>query len=143
QARVVIKQTQTGEPFHFPLTIRFQYPASGKPVVLEQDVNDKESTIIVPLPDRLVRVDVDPDYTLLGEINETKDRDLWQAQLREGPTVPARIRAARYFAKSKTDADRKLLAQAFAAEKFWGVRVELAGMLSETGGDVCRDALLQ
>jgi aminopeptidase N len=143
QARVVIKQTQAGEAFHFPLTIAFHYPENGKPVVVEQDVTDKEYTMVVPLPGRPARVDVDPDYTLLGAINETKDADLWRAQLLEGPSVPLRIRAAKHIAKDKTDANRQLLAQAVAGEKFWGVRSELAGMLGETGGDICRDALLK
>src|SRR5262249_14909607 len=86
---------------------------------------------------------VDPDYTILAEINETKDPDLWRAQLLEGSNVPARIRAAKHAAKEKTDGNRQLLAQAFAGEKFWGVRVELAGLLGGAGGDVGRDALLE
>jgi aminopeptidase N len=143
QARVVIKQTQPGEPFHFPLTIAFRYPDNGKPVVIEQDVTDKEYTIVVPLPDRPIRMEVDPGYTLLGEINETKDADLWRAQLSEGSNVPGRIRAAKHLAKEKTDANRRLLAQAFATEKFWGVRAELAGLMGEAGGDPSRDALLK
>jgi aminopeptidase N len=143
QARVVVKQTQATEPFHFPLTMAFHFPNGTKPVVIEQDVTDKEYTIVVPLPARPARVEVDPDYTLLGEINETKDADAWRAQLLEGSNVPARIRAARHFAKEKTDANRQLLAQAFAGEKFWGVRAELAGQLGEAGGEASRDALIK
>jgi aminopeptidase N len=141
QARVVVKQTQAGEPFHFPLSVVLNC-ASGQPVTIEQEVTDKEYTFVVPVPGRLTRVDVDPDYTLLGEVNETKDRGLWQAQLLEAPGVAARIRAARHFAKSKTDADRQLLARAFAGEKFWGVRVELAAALGDASGNASRDALL-
>src|SRR5262249_47199602 len=61
----------------------------------------------------------------------------------EGRRGPAAARAAKFSAKSKPAADRQFLAQAFAAEKFSGVRVELAGMLGESGGDVCRHALIQ
>jgi len=143
QARVVIKQTQEGEAFHFPLTIAFQFPDGGKPVVIEQDVIDKEYTILVPLPGRPTRVDVDSEFTILGELNETKDTDLWRAQLVTGPSVPARIRAAKQIAKDKTDSNRQLLAKAFSNEKHYGVRVELAGLLGELGGDMCRDALLK
>ena len=34
QARVVLKQTQAGEPFHFPLTVAFTVPGSEKPVAV-------------------------------------------------------------------------------------------------------------
>jgi aminopeptidase N len=143
QARVVIKQTQQGEPFHFPLTMAFQYAEAGKAVVIEQDISEKEYTVLVPLPGRPIRVDVDAENTILVELNETKDADLWRAQLLAGKSVPARLRAAKQIAKEKTDANRQLLAEAFAAEKFYGVRVELTGLLGEMGGNTCRDALLK
>jgi aminopeptidase N len=143
QAHVVVKQTQAGEPFQFPLTLAFAVPGADKPVVVEQDMTGREMTFVVPLPGRPTRIDVDADYTLLGEVNETKARDLWQAQLLEGPNVAARVRAARHFARSKDDADRQLLARALAGEKSWGVRVELAGAVGDAGGDAARDALLQ
>jgi aminopeptidase N len=143
QGRVVVKQTQEGEAFHFPLTIAFQFQNGAKPVVVDQDVIEKEYTLLVPLPGRPARVDVDAEFTILGELNETKDADLWKAQLLEGPGVPARIRAAKHFAKEKTDANRLLLAQAFTGEKYYGGRVEMAGLLGELSGDISRDALLK
>ncbi len=142
QARVVVKQTQAGEAFHFPLTLAFHVPGTEKPVVVEQEMTDKESTVLVPLPGRPSRVDVDTGYAVLAELNETKGRDLWEAQLKESPDVVGRIRAAKFFAKGKTDADRRALAASFAAEKFWGLRWELASALGEAGGDVSRDTLL-
>jgi aminopeptidase N len=142
QARLVVKQTQAGEAFQFPLQVAFHCAPEGKPITVEQDVTDKEFTVLVPLPGRPTRVDIDPNYTILTEINETMDRERWQAQLLEGPNIPARLRAAKHFAKSKTDADRQLLVKAFNQEKFWGMRVELAGDLGQAGGDVCRDALV-
>ena len=52
QARVAVKQTQSGEAFHFPLTLVFRCPSSAQPLVVEQEVTDKEHTFFVPLPSR-------------------------------------------------------------------------------------------
>ncbi len=143
QARIVVKQTQAGEPFHFPLKVVLHGLEKKPPTVVEQDMTEKELTLRIPLPGGLTRVDIDPDQAVLAEIKESKARDLWRAQLFEGPSVPARIRAAQHFAQSKTDSDRGLLARALAGDKFWGVQVELASALGTSGGNVSRDALLQ
>jgi aminopeptidase N len=149
--RVVIKQTQAAEAFQFPLTLRFQVagtvngdgPAPAKQVVQDVDVTEKEHMVYVPLPGRPVLVEVDPRQAVLAEIKENKGRELWVAQLTEAADVAARVRAAQHFGQSKTPPDREVLAKALPADKFWGVRVEIAAALGESGGDVCRDALLQ
>jgi aminopeptidase N len=143
QARIVVKQTQAGEAFQFPLKLVLHRSASSSPTVVEQEMTEKEVTLRIPLPGPLTRVDLDPDQAVLAEIKETKAGHLWQSQLLEAPSVPARIRAARHFGQSKTEEDRNLLARAFAAEKFWAVQVEVASALGAAGGTVCRDALLQ
>jgi aminopeptidase N len=140
-ARVTVKQTQSGEPYQFPLTLAFRCEGSDKEIVQEQDVGEKEQVLYVPLPGRPVLVEVDPHQAVLGEIKENKGRDLWLAQLRRAG-VAGRIRAAQHFGQSKSPQDREALAQALPAEKFWGVQVEIAQALAESGGDVCRDALL-
>jgi aminopeptidase N len=140
-ARVTVKQTQAGEPFQFPLALSFHYAGGDKEVVQEQEITEKEDVLYVPLPGRPVLVEVDPRQAVLGEIKETKGRELWLAQLRRGG-VAARIRAAQHFGQSKLPQDREALAQALPAEKFWGVQAEIASALAESGGDVCRDALL-
>jgi aminopeptidase N len=143
QARVVVKQTQSGEPFHFPLTLLVSCSGASRPVVVEQDVTDRENTFLIPLPGAPQRVEVDPELAVLAEIKETKGRDLWATQLLGGSTVPVRIRAARHFRDSKNDEDRELLARALAGEKFWGVQTEIASALAAMGGDKARDALIE
>jgi aminopeptidase N len=140
-ARVTVKQTQAGEAFQFPLALAFQCEGGGKEVVQEQDVTEKEQVLYVPLPGRPVLVEVDPRQAVLGDIKETKGRELWVAQLRRGG-VASRIRAAQHFGQSKLPQDREVLARALPAEKFWGAQTEIAAALAESGGDACRDALL-
>src|SRR5208282_3083352 len=111
QAKIIVKQTQAGEAFHFPLTVAFRY-GDRQPTLVHQDVADKEYTLLVPLPARPDMVDVDPDQSVLAELKETKDRSFWEAQLLQAPGVVSRIRAVRHLSASKTDADRDLLVKA-------------------------------
>jgi aminopeptidase N len=148
QARVVVKQTQAGEPFHFPLTMRFTCAGDSKSaleqdVTVEQEVTEKENTFLIPLPGTLIRAEVDPQQAVLAEIKETKGRDLWAAQLLQGSAVPVRLRAVRHFRDSKTDEDRELLAQALDKEKFWAVQTEIASALASMGGEKARTALME
>lgn len=143
QAKVAVKQTQKGEPFHFPLTVRLACAGSDKPVTIEQDVTDREYTFLVSAPGALTQVEVDPEQTILGEIKESKSHDLWAAQLMNGPSAAVRLRAAQHFRDSKTEEDRELLAAALAKEKFWGVQSEIAATLGKMGGSKARDALLR
>jgi len=142
QARVVVKQTQKGDPFHFPLMLAFRYDGK-EPTVVHEAVTQKEHEFLIPLSERPNQIDVDPDQSVLADLKETKDASFWRAQLAKAPTVPSRIRATRHLAASKDDADKTLLAASLASEKFWGVRIELASALAMVGGNSSRDALLQ
>jgi aminopeptidase N len=142
QARLTIQQTQAGEPFEFPLKVVLTCAGAKEPIVLEETMAAKELNLRIPLPGPLERVDIDPDQAVLTELKETKSRALWRAQLLEGPNVPARLRAAQHFAQSKAQVDQELLAQAFAQEKFWGVKIELAAALGTAKGTICQQALL-
>jgi aminopeptidase N len=143
QSRVVVKQTQPGEAFHFPLTVAFTTAGAASPVVHRQLIKEKDQTLYVGLPGRPIRVDVDPEQAVLAEFSETKSRGLWLAQLSAAPSVALRARAAAHFGQSKNPADREALAKALAAEKFWAVQSEIAAALGASGGDTCRDALIK
>jgi aminopeptidase N len=141
QLRVQVKQTQAGDPFHFPLAVRVTVPGASD-ISTVANITSKEQSIAIPLRDRPARVEVDSAQAVLADIKETKGRDLWLEQLKNGSTAAARVRAAQYFGTSKTDADREALAQALAAEKFSGVQVEIVNALAASGGDMCRDTLV-
>jgi aminopeptidase N len=143
QARIVVKQTQPGEPFHFPLAVLLHCAGSAKPIVVQQDVTDKEYTFLIPLPGAPTLVEVDPEQAVLAEIKETKRRDLWVEQLLHASSVPARLRAVQHFRASKSAEDRELLAAALDKEKFWGVQTAIASALATMSGNEARDALLR
>jgi aminopeptidase N len=52
------------------------------------------------------------------------------------------MRAAQHFARSKAEPDQELLARAFAKEKFWGVKLEIATAMGAAKGKPCEKALL-
>jgi aminopeptidase N len=152
QVRVAVKQTQAGEAFSFLLKLTVQWPTVGDgpqtPTTKEltQEITEKDLVLFISVKDRPIRLEVDPDLSVLAELKETKSRDLWVAQLNRaswGPaSVASRIRAARHFGEGKRPEDREALAKALAEEKFYGVAVEIASALGDSGGDASRDALL-
>ncbi|VTR99358.1 M1 family aminopeptidase [Tuwongella immobilis] len=143
QLKITIRQTQAGEAFHFPLPISVVTSTETSPLSLSIAVTEKEQVYFSsPLPNAPQMVLIDPQFTILATMEETKGRDLWKTQLLSGPTFISRVRAAEFFGKSGQPADRELLAQAFAGEKSWGAASEIAKALSASGGEVCRDALL-
>jgi aminopeptidase N len=139
--RVVVKQTQAGEAFRFPLTLALHCPPASAPVISRQEVTDKEHTFTISVPGRPTLVEIDPEQAVLAEIKENQGRDLWLTQLTSAG-VPGRIRAAQHFGKSKTPEDLEALVKAFAGEKFWGVQIEILNALSDAGGDGARQALI-
>src|SRR5690606_8327232 len=96
----------------------------------------------VPMPERPRLVRVDPGFTLLAEIKESKSDDLWKQQLIAAPSIVERIRAVQHFGDSKKAADRRLLATVLQEDDFYGVRMEAAKALGKSGGDFSRDALI-
>ena len=138
---VRVRQTQKGDPFHFPL--RLQYRCGDAELAVPHDVTESDVRFFVPLPSRPTLVRVDPGNAVLMELTEKKGRDWWVAQLTKDPNVIARIRAARHFGASRRADDRDALADALGSESFWGVQAEIADALGKSGGDRSRDILLQ
>src|SRR5690606_28406077 len=91
--KLVIRQEQKEQPFAFPLTIELVAEETAESVTLERDIAERELTVYVPMPERPRLVRVDPGFTLLAEIKESKSDDLWKQQLIAAPSIVERIRA--------------------------------------------------
>jgi len=128
---VRVRQTQKGDAFHFPL--RLEYAVGDETVAITQLVTTKDRVLTIPLPARPRMVRVDPDYAVLMELKEDKALDWWKMQLLHDPDVIARIRAAEHFGGQRRDDARTLLTNAWAQEKSWCVRAELATALGKSG----------
>jgi len=140
-AKVVVKQTQDADAFHFPLEVEFHFD-DGPPAILRGEVTEKEQRLYFPIKKRPSMVLIDPDMAVLMELKEQKGRDLWREQLKSGPNVIDRIRAAKSLSESGSDENIALLGEALHAEKFWGVAAEIAEAIGKAGGDKARDVLL-
>lgn len=142
EVKVVVKQTQTAEPFYFPMKVNIYCAGSTEPTVLEEEMRDKELTLKASLPGVLERVEIDPDQAVLATLKETKPRELWSADLLHGSTVPVRLRAAQHFKASSEAADRELVVTAFKQEKFHAVKIQLANGIGDSRLESGRDALI-
>jgi len=140
-AKVTVKQTQEPEAFQFPLEVEFHFD-EGEPALLRGNVDEKEHRFYFPLRKRPKMVLVDPNQAVLMELKEQKGRDLWKEQLKDGPHVIDRMRAAADLGEAKNDKDTAALGEALMAEKFWGVGEEIAKAIGKAGGDKARDVLL-
>jgi aminopeptidase N len=140
--RINIRQTQAGEPFHFPLEIELTGAGeSGRSIVRRQGISEKEQTLLIPVNERPKLLRIDPNLTLLAEIEEEKAFDWWQAQL-TAPTVAERIRAVEHLAGSSDESHQELLVKVLQEDPFYGVRVEAAKALGKSVTDVSERALV-
>ena len=140
--RIDVRQTQKDEPFHFPLKIALSGAGDGgKPVVIRLGIKERNQTLFVPVTSRPSMVRVDPELTLLAEINEDKANDWWERQLK-APTVAERIRAVEHLATKPFAGSQSLLAATLKGDPFYGVRVEAAKALGKSVTKVSEAALL-
>ena len=145
--RIALKQTQKEDQFEIPVMVELQFQSAAgttqSPITIERRMTEKELVLYVPSAHRPSNVRIDPQFSILAEIKEKKSRDLWVAQLSATNTVPEQLRAIKHFADSKTDADRELLEQVLAGERFYGVQIAAAEGLGKSGEDLSRDLLLK
>lgn len=141
--KVDVEQRQQDEAFHFPLTIELtNTDEAGQSTVISPFIQEKKQTFLVPVKQRPELVRIDPEFTLLAEIEEEKSRSWWVAQLMKGPSVPERLRAVEHFGKSHEAADQDLLIACLEKDPFYAVRAQIAKALDKKRNDRVRKALL-
>ena len=89
-----------------------------------------------------LRVVVDPDINLPGQVDNALSTALLVAQLASDERAAPRWRAARTLGKRNEPAAIRALATALGSDAFWGVRAECAGALAEQRSALALDALL-
>lgn len=141
QAVLTVRQKGRDEPFHFPFEVAFR-TASGESVRRSWDVVTREATFTASLPDEPVMVSIDPDCVVLAEWKIDLPMRMWMEQLRHGPSVSGRIRAARELSRGNTDEAVAALAEALAKEPQWRIGAELAERLAKADTPASRAALV-
>ncbi|MFT3880090.1 MAG: M1 family metallopeptidase [Gemmatales bacterium] len=140
---IVAKQTQAGEAFHFPLKVAVYVSGANEPVIVDEDMKDKELKVSIPVTGAVQRVEVDPDFAVLTNLKETKSAELWREDLLKGSTVPVRLRAFQHFQNSKEAADKELIVNAFQKEKFYAIKTRLANVIGNAQVPAGKELLFQ
>ncbi|MFH0970311.1 MAG: M1 family aminopeptidase [Candidatus Diapherotrites archaeon] len=131
EAVMRVIQSQSGELYHFPVKI-ILYPKSGKPILEEKTVKEKENTFTFKMNAMPRNMVFDSDVSILKTINQTKPREMWYEQLVHDPHVVHRISAAGEIAKYASEKDVLLLEKSMTHDPFWGVRAEAAIAMGTT-----------
>ena len=140
EAVVWLVQTQRGDGDSgmFRLPVEFYFEGRGYQKTFTEEVSKKEHEFRFKLPEAPLQGDLDPHRWILKKADLLKPLAWWERQLTHGLNSVARAEAARAVARWGSRASVKILADAFAREKFWGTRCEIAAAL---GGIRSEDAL--
>jgi aminopeptidase N len=132
-----MKQTQTIDGynpayvFNAPIWIE---EASGRSGWAALFVDARKATTRIPLDDKPAFVSIDPDMTVLAEWMVEQGADQWASQLERGPTLWAKVQAARALATTRTPAASSLLVRTVEDESLHvSLRVEALSTLAERG----------
>jgi aminopeptidase N len=105
-------------------------------------VERQHERFAIPLDAQPKLVRIDPGAYILCAMTYAFDADMNAAILAAEPSPVARIRAAKALGKDGSRVAREALARALRTDPFWGVAVEVAGVLGDVRAPAGRNALL-
>lgn len=152
EVEVKVEQTQKADPFAIPVKLRFgtSKAGSGDAADVRDDefvMTEREQTRRIQVVGDPLFVSVDPDFSLLATIRETKPDQFWEWQLKDGINVAEIVRAIEHFGAKDSPRSRELLRDALlkpadGPAAHHGVRSETAKALGRLKGDVARETLI-
>ena len=95
-------------------------------------VTKSRETYVIPMASAPAQVRVDPHTQTLHSLSFNPGADLLKCQLTDAPDCIGRILAARELCLTGDQGNVEAVIEAYRAEPFWGVRVEMAKVLGET-----------
>ncbi|MEO8084132.1 MAG: M1 family metallopeptidase [Ardenticatenales bacterium] len=125
----------------FALTTAVGWTIDGVHHRASVKITDARHTIVVPMAKAPSIVRFDPDCAILHKLRFTPSDAMLRAQLTGAPDVIGRILAGRELCATAKRANIEAVAAAYAAEPFWGVRIEWAAALGHAGTAAAVDAL--
>jgi aminopeptidase N len=139
---IKIKQSQTGEPFEFPLELEMAFANSHKKIYTFK-VRDRENIFQIPIDDddQVDWFSVDPEFKILKTISMKAPKEMLLKQLKEGDNVIKRVEAARALRDKSSDAVIDALSDAVLHDKFWGASAEAAKSLGAIKTNYAYEAL--
>jgi len=104
-------------------------------------LSEVKQSLLVALEGRPKQVLIDPRGKVLHSLDFDPGRPMLQRTLSEGPTVPARIQAARALGKGANRQGVQAMVEAFEQESHWGVRIEIVRALVTAGSQTACSGL--
>jgi aminopeptidase N len=148
-AKLTVTQTQVGEKesdcFNLKLPITFSTIKRKSASVLQTltlQVQEKTQTFYIPLSEKPSFASFDTGNHYLKTVTLDYPFPELKAQLQHDPDPVSRIYAAEAIAEKGTLESVQALAQALKEDPFWGVRAEVAQLLSTIKLDQVFDALV-
>jgi aminopeptidase N len=133
---LTVQQTQANPTLDIPLfdlNLHVVWVIGDQTCERTVSLSDATHTFTLPMTEAPSQVLIDPYGRTLHKLDFNPGTDRLIAQLTAGPTVLSRVFAAHALAKEGATVCALALADALAAEPFWGVRVEIARALSRLG----------
>lgn len=136
EASVWIVQAHRTDPetglFKMPVVFEFELKGGGRKAFREL-VDKKEQTFTWKLASEPKLFRFDPGNWILKHVTVVKPRAMWYYQLKSDKDPMGRIAAAHQLAKMGSPEAVEALAAALHNERFWGVQIEIARCLGDTG----------
>ena len=143
-ARVSVAQKQEASksalPFHFPLPVRF-YLKDGVVVDRQMAVDDVREDFWFKLESSPERVRIDPDQTLLAEIDFGLPNAMISAQLAARDDMMGRLLAVKQLSGRKTVESVRQLKRLVTMDPFFGIRIQAAEGLTSIQSPEAFEAL--
>ena len=132
------KIDENNPAYRFELNVEFE---GHEPVRLA--IERESESFAIPLAHEPKRVRLDPGAHVLGKVEYKLPAEMLIEILRVEEDPIARIRAAQALGKINNRKASQTLVAALAADRFWGVGVEIARTLATTGAPWAKDALIE
>lgn len=139
-----IEQTQVDDNAGVPafvLSADLGWVIDGQLHTMPARIERVKHTIVVPMETEPEQVRFDPFATVLHKLDLNPGDDRLRRQLTGASDVIGRILAGRELAKTGTRKSIEAIRDAYGKEPFWGVRVELAGVLAEAGSEAAIETI--
>lgn len=143
QAKLSISQTQKVSEqvmlFVLPLPVRLVVDGKAQDFTLNITQDSEDFYFDLPKKPQIVRID--PDYTLLANIDFNPPSDLLAAQLEDKNDMMGRLLATQQLGGKKDSKSIEKLKHTLNHDGFYGVRIEAAKALAKTHSPQALDAL--
>ena len=146
QATFSVEQTQADEKAGVPvfeMSLDLGWLVDGEMHVRKVQLDQAKHVFVIPMDVEPEQVRIDPNNRSVMKLELDPGEDKLLKQMSEAKDVVGRIRAARTLLEGGKRKRVEAVRDAYRAEKFWGVRVEMAAAFADAGTQAAIEALAE